>query len=132
MPRMTAAEYQAFLARFTKPQARQIADGVAREIDLHNDILSECRRRGWLVIHGRTDRPATVTVGSPDFVILADQGRTIYVEAKARREKRSMEQLAFHAWAARLGHTIHVVRNMDEFLNLTSDPTIEATQQKQT
>lgn len=88
------------------------------ESDLHEAIMAECRVRGWAVIHSRMDRKATCTVGAPDFVIFADNGRTIYVEAKARNRKRGTAQLAFAAHAAKLGHTVHLVNNLEEFMRV--------------
>src|SRR5213079_131545 len=60
---------------------------VRRERGLHDEIILECNRRGWLTIHSRMDRPSTVQVGSPDFVIIADNRRTFLVEAKSRSGK---------------------------------------------
>lgn len=88
------------------------------ESGLHEAIVAECRVRGWAVIHSRMDRKATCTVGSPDFVILASEGRTIYVEAKARNRKRTTAQLAFAAHASKLGHTVHLVNNLEEFMRV--------------
>jgi hypothetical protein len=42
----------------------------------------------------------------------------LLVECKTRLGKLSPEQLATQAWAAKLGHTVHVVRSMGEFLEV--------------
>ena len=55
------------------------------------------------------------TLGEPDFVILADAGRVLMVECKTKTGKLSPEQAALIAHAAKLGHTVHVVRSLREF-----------------
>ena len=108
---------QARLAARGLAQARPpITLAQAREYTLHKQILEECRSRGWLVIHSRLDLPATVAVGTPDFVIIADCGRTFLVEAKARGGKPTTAQLAWLAMAAKLDHEAALVRSFEEFL----------------
>jgi hypothetical protein len=57
------------------------------------------------------DMATTTALGVPDFGILADQGRTIWIECKAKGGKLKPEQLAFHAVAANLGHRVVTVWN---------------------
>ncbi len=98
---------------------------------LHNAILDECKRRGWIAFHGSMAHSTFRTKGEPDFVILGSVQRwdnekemwlpfsvTYLIEAKTRTGKLSVDQQAIHAWAEKLGHTIHVVRSMDEFLEI--------------
>jgi hypothetical protein len=89
-----------------------------RERDLHEAILAACRLRGWICLHGamihRTFRPE----GEWDFTILGDRARTFFIEAKSRDGKLTQEQAGLQRWAAKLGHTIHVVRSMKEFYQL--------------
>lgn len=118
--RFTTAEYQAYLAR-TAPKQVTAKEGVEREADLHDDIRAECRRRGWIAIHSRMDKPTTSAIGDPDFVILAENGKTYLVEAKSRTGKLRPEQLALRVWAHRLGHTIHLVRSMQDFHDATKE-----------
>lgn len=92
-----------------------------REGKLHDQILEECKRRGWLAFHDRMDRPTTGTLGRPDFIILADNGRVIMVECKRGIQKPSTAQRDVIAWAAKLGHTVHVVRSLDDFLSIIRD-----------
>lgn len=91
------------------------SEAAEREADLQAEIEAECRRRGWMPFRQRMDRAATMPVGFPDFVIMANDGRVIWIEAKAGKRKPSLEQRAMHAVAARLGHTVHVIRTMQEF-----------------
>jgi hypothetical protein len=88
------------------------------ESKLHEEILGYCRSKGWPVVHSRMDRPSTSSVGSPDFVVACDEGRTIWAEAKTGKGKLSTEQ---HAWIMALksnGHKAGVVRSLQEFIEL--------------
>jgi hypothetical protein len=89
---------------------------ITREKDLHGLIFDECRRRGWIALHGSMSERSHRTLGEPDFTILRDGGRVLFVECKTARGKLSPDQLAIKAWAEKLGHTVHIVRSMEEFL----------------
>jgi hypothetical protein len=93
-------------------------NGAVREASLHEEIFDECRRRGWIALHGSMAERTCRTLGEPDFVILADGGRVLFVECKSRSGKLSPAQAALKHHAEKLGHTIHVVRSLDEFLKL--------------
>jgi hypothetical protein len=89
---------------------------VGREAELHEAIFDECRRRCWIGLHGSMADRTCRTLGEPDFVILADGGRVFFVECKSRRGKLSPAQFALKHHAEKLGHTVHVVRSVGEFL----------------
>ena len=91
---------------------------VKREADLHAQIFDECRRRGWIALHGSMSERTHRTAGEPDFIILADGGRVLFVECKTAKGKLSLEQQAMIAHAAKLGTTIFVVRSMAEFFQI--------------
>lgn len=91
---------------------------VKHERDLHSQIFDECRRRGWVAFHGSMSERTHRTAGEPDFIILTDDKRALLVECKTATGKLSTEQQAMIAHAAKLGHTIHVVRSMQEFLKI--------------
>jgi Holliday junction resolvase-like predicted endonuclease len=97
------------------PSART---GVSREAELHEQIFDECRRRGWIALHGSMAERTCRTLGEPDFVVLAGGGRVLFVECKSRTGKLSPAQAALKHHAEKLGHTVHVVRSMAEFLQL--------------
>ena len=86
------------------------------ERQLHEDILAECRRRGWIAFHGSMAHRSHRTVGEPDFLILLPNGRTLLLEAKSATGKLSAEQLAMQASATKLGHNYIVARSLDEFM----------------
>lgn len=88
------------------------------ESDLHNQIIEFCKARGWIYFHGRMDRRSGRSLGEPDFVVLAGQGRFLLVEAKTKNGKLSTEQLGMKMWAEKLGHQIYVVRSIQEFSDL--------------
>lgn len=92
--------------------------GAPRESVLHEEIYDECRRRGWIALHGSMAERTCRTLGEPDFVILADSGRVLFVECKSRNGKLSSAQAALKFHAEKLGHMVHVVRSMEEFLKL--------------
>ena len=104
-----------FGARNTERGTR---NGVVREASLHEEIFDDCRRRGWIALHGSMAERTCRTLGEPDFVILADGGRVLLVECKSRSGKLSPAQAALKHHAAKLGHTVHVVRSVEEFLKL--------------
>ena len=93
-------------------------DAMERESDLHEAIFDECRRRCWIALHGSMADRTCRTLGEPDFVILAGEGRVLFVECKSRTGKLSPAQFALKHHAERLGHTVHVVRSLEEFLKL--------------
>jgi hypothetical protein len=101
---------------------RGTRNGVSREASLHEEIYDECRRRGWIALHGSMAERTCRTLGEPDFVILADGGRVRFVECKSRTGKLSPAQAALKHHAERLGHTVHVVRSLEEFLQIASEP----------
>jgi hypothetical protein len=115
---MTQAEVAAYYARQSALTERSHcgSQAVAVESDLHGEILSECKRRGWIALHGSMAHRTYRSLGEFDFTILADAGRVLLVEAKAKRGKLSPEQRALHAWARKLGHTVYIVRSMSDFV----------------
>ena len=104
-------------------QNRREAVGAGREAsecerDLHEEIFDACRRRGWIALHGSMAERSHRTLGEPDFTILADGGRVLFVECKTRNGKLSPAQAALKFHAEKLGHTVHVVRSLEEFMEV--------------
>ncbi len=102
---------------------------VALESDLHESIMKYCDRQWprWKYIRARMDKKSTMQVGCQDFTIFArvkideDYGARVFcIECKARNEKPSPEQLAWHKEMEMVGFTVHVVRSMDEFLEVVN------------
>ncbi len=109
-------------------EGKPAVEGCDKESELHEQIFAECRRRGWIALHGAMSERTHRTAGEPDFVILANaddhlpsylaRPRVFFVECKTRTGKLSPEQSAMIHHVAKLGHAIHVVRSFEEFLKL--------------
>ena len=121
--RMTALEYAAYLHRQQNSEETQSTEGVDRESDLHDAIIADCRRRGWIVIHSRMDRATTTAKGVPDFLIFADRARVFLFEAKRQNGKLTPEQQGFAMAADMLGFTVHVVRSFSEYWKIVEGET---------
>jgi hypothetical protein len=89
---------------------------VTNERELHSKIFDECRRRGWIAFHGSMAERTHRTEGEPDFIILANRGRTFFIECKTRTGKLSPAQNALWHQSRHLGHSIAIVRSFEDFL----------------
>ena len=120
MSQFTSTWLAGYAARTSRTGATGLTspDAVGREAELHEAIFDECRRRCWIALHGSMAERTCRTLGEPDFVILAGEGRVLLVECKSRTGKLSPAQFALKHHAERLGHTVHVVRSLVEFENL--------------
>lgn len=96
----------------------------ALEKDLHQDIMDYCERKWprWLYFHGSTAHRTKRVLGEPDFQIYGDRGRFWLIEVKRADGKLSPAQMGAAMLAEKLGHKIHVVRSMDDFLKLVDEP----------
>lgn len=116
---MTQAEVDAHNLRVCPANKIPVpADAVTDESELHADIRAECRRRGWMCFGGDMSHRTRRVAGEPDFVIAA-YGRVYFVECKTRVGKLCAVQVAVAAALSRLGHTVHIVRSMSDFIALT-------------
>ena len=93
-------------------------DGCDVESELHEEIKSFCKRKTWICFTGSMAHRAMRTLGECDFTILADGGRVFFIEAKTRIGKLTPEQQGIVIWAEKLGHKIHVVRSIQQFLEI--------------
>jgi hypothetical protein len=89
-----------------------------KESDLHRAISAYCKQRGWIADHGSMAHRALRTIGEQDFTIWADRGRVFAIECKTRTGKLSTEQLGRARMMEMNGHTVHVVRSMEQFLEI--------------
>ena len=114
----TPADVARFNARTTPQNRIPVPDDAAeREGDLHDQILTECRKRGWIAFHGSMASRTKRTEGEFDFIILSES-RVHFIECKARGGKLSKAQLEIHAWATKLGHSPKVVWSFEQFLEV--------------
>lgn len=128
--RMSEQQVQDYYARqFSANRKGATATGMASAVSdealLHNQIISECKRRGWIAFHGSMAHSTFRTEGEPDFVILADGGKVFLIECKTAKGKLSPAQLGIKAWAKRLGSEIHVCRSFADFLDVVNDSFVE-------
>jgi len=95
-----------------------MCEAVPLEMPLHKRIMEHCDQQWprWKYIRAASHRKSTIAEGCQDFTIFMPAGRTLCVECKARNEKPDKAQQAWHREMEMLGHNVHVVRNMDEFL----------------
>jgi hypothetical protein len=115
MPRFTEADYKAFLARSFKDTKRTGETSCENESELQQQIAADIKRRGWVCFFSRMDRKTSARVGTPDFVIALENGRTLYLECKTKRGKVSESQAATIAWLRKLSHHVEVVASFQEY-----------------
>jgi hypothetical protein len=96
------------------------SDPVERESTLAKAILAHCEAQWprWKVKYARTDKKSTLPVGCHDQTVFASDGQVFCFELKRGKEKPSHEQLIWKAELANLGHVVHVIRSMEEFLEV--------------
>ena len=123
MPRRDQAWLNAYEAkqRDRHPEMLKKSGGVDREKELQKAIVAECNKLGWICLRSRMDRETTRMEGEPDLTILAADGLVLWLECKTANGKLSLEQAGFIGWAARLGHTVCIVRSMDDFFSILRD-----------
>lgn len=123
----TEADVAAFNARARQAGMPELSEssipGADDERQLHEQISAECRRRGWIALHGAMSERTARNLGEWDYEILADGGRVFLIELKSRTGKLRPEQAALHHWAAKLGHKSHVVRSVEQFLEIINEKT---------
>lgn len=123
---ITDEQYQEMQNRLALKRGRALPssgggdDGndVKYESELHEQIIDYCRQRSpqWIVLHGSMAHRTRRTLGECDFVILADKGRVLFIECKRRNGKLSPAQVVMSIRAEELGHKIHVVYSLREFI----------------
>jgi hypothetical protein len=114
----THADLVAYEARRQHKQGLA-SEGVEKESDLHAQVVAECKRRGWICMRGSMAEPTARPIGEWDATILADGGRVLFVEMKRKGGKLSPEQAGMIQWAGNLGHRVHVIYNLEQFIELT-------------
>lgn len=100
------------------PEATQGVDAGEEIEKLHRPALKWLRENGHSFIYNRPDRASTGTPGAPDLVVAAGGGRILFIEFKTKSGKLSREQVTWHHLAATAGHTVHVVRSIEAFMEL--------------
>lgn len=95
------------------------------EKNLHRDIEQYIRLRGFLAFYGRMDKKTGRVKGEPDYICLLPMGRTLYIECKVARKGLDDNQKAIKTHMETLGHTMHVIRNLVDFIALCRETEAE-------
>lgn len=125
---ITPEQFQEMLARTQRNALRvshpviHTSPAVEEEEDLHYQIIDLCKSKGWGYIHPRMDKKSTITEGACDFVIFANGGKTWLFECKDREGKLSVKQQGWIMQQAKNGHTVHVVRSLQDVLDVMYQP----------
>jgi VRR-NUC domain len=85
---------------------------------LHDRVIKECRQRGYYVVHSRTDRRTTTDLGTPDVILAAPDGLTVWIELKSSKAKLRPEQSYALAHLKKLNHRAVVIHSFTAFLEL--------------
>jgi hypothetical protein len=112
---MTMKDVLAREAKFA-PKTQAIGQPCENESELHAQIMSICKNDMWIPLHSAWGRKTGRLPGEPDFTIICPDGVVVFVECKKGKEKLTEEQRGVEAWLRRLGHTLYVVHNVQEFL----------------
>jgi len=115
------SDYFAMKARLEKTApVAPTSQPVDQESKLHADIIEFCDTRWprWKYIHARMDKKSCIQVGAQDFTIFLPDGRFLLVECKARGGKLDPDQQIWRKEMEMIGHTVHTIWSMDEFLAL--------------
>jgi hypothetical protein len=127
MGSITPEHYQSMISRLEHNKLRAApvpADAAEIEVGkggLQEQIIGFCNSQWpkWKCIYARTDKKSTIALGAHDITCFLPDGRVICVELKSKTGKLSAEQSQWAAEMKMLGHTVHVVRSLQEFLCLT-------------
>lgn len=118
---ITPSQYLELVRRTQKPSNTTICgvEGGTEIENLHRPIEDWCRHQHPIVpyFYTRPDKASGAMPGTVDFGLLY-RGKIILVECKTRDGKVSPVQAIWHRLAELQGHTVHVVRSMDEFHRL--------------
>lgn len=116
---ISSFQFQEMLARtIRKPVQYGPQSSVTREKDLHEQIINECKNRGWFYVHSRMDLPTTTACGVTDFVIATTDGRTLWIECKRAGGKLTPAQRATIHWLERNRQHVAVVYSFQNFLTV--------------
>lgn len=118
-----AIAHEERLARVKPGLLKKVATAVDKEIPLHNRIIEWCLKQWPRIkyIHANPAVKSTIAKGANDFFLFLPGGKILLIECKTRDGKLSKDQLIWGAEMRALGHTVHTVRSMEEFLTLINN-----------
>lgn len=92
---------------------------VSREIEqLHKPALKYCADKHWPVIYHDPSCKTGATIGCPDLIVFATHGLVYPIEFKTGTGKLSQDQRNFHHMMKTQGHSVYIVRRMEDFVRL--------------
>lgn len=91
------------------------------EKELQNQIENYCRLHGWITFRSRMDKKTNRRVGEFDFHCLLPGARVVFVECKSRTGALTEDQTKLFGQMAQLGHRVHVVRALEDFISIISE-----------
>ena len=122
---MSYTEYLEHEARLAAKREKVIASGnpVDREGELHERIIAFCNAQWprWKFCHARMDKATTEAVGTEDFTIFLPKNITLHFECKKKGGKLSDAQQCWRKELAMLGHEVHVIQSMEDFLGVVNE-----------
>lgn len=92
---------------------KDLQEIIATWIEAHSAITPAPR-----VLRQRTDREATMTLGTPDLLVILPEGRMLWLEVKVKGGRTSKEQRELHAEIRARGHAVHVVWSLDHAISV--------------
>lgn len=110
--RMTTKQLAELYARRAGYKPKQM------EKDIQQDIVDYCKERRWPVLRHCMAHKIWGTIGWPDLTILLPGAKVMLVECKRKGQKLRPEQLGLKTWSKELGHEIHIVTCLDEFMSV--------------
>lgn len=99
------------------PETEPKPKGIDSELGLHTDIIKFCLSQWprWKYIHANPVTKSTIQKGCQDFTIFMPGGKTVCIECKDKYDKQRPDQLIWAKEMEMLGHTVYVVRSMEDF-----------------
>lgn len=85
---------------------------------LHVPFAKHLREQRIAFVHARPDRESTICAGWPDFTLLHPKRPALLIEFKDKETAVSKVQRELHAELQGMGHTIHIVRDLNIALEL--------------
>jgi len=96
------------------------SNAIEPEVDeaesvLQRDAEDYCRRCGWRYFHMKY--PQGNMAGLPDLLVWAKGGFEMF-EFKSKKGRLSSDQKKFIEDVKALGHEVHVIKTMEQFINI--------------
>lgn len=120
------SDYHMMLSRLEKqqkvrPDLKEIDDAIDEENKLQGEIIKFLNERQWYFVWSPMWMRTSTKRGTPDFVIAAPGGRTLWIECKSRTGKSSDAQKGAAKVLTAQDHEHYVVRSYRQFCNAVNN-----------